>query len=34
VQSVWHSPTSVDPDSTPEKSATFLRDVLDGKALL
>jgi multiple sugar transport system substrate-binding protein len=34
VQSVWHSPTSVDPDSTPEKSAAFLRDVLDGKALL
>jgi multiple sugar transport system substrate-binding protein len=34
VQSVWHSPTQVDPDSTPEKSASFLRDVLDGKALL
>jgi multiple sugar transport system substrate-binding protein len=34
VQSVWHSPTSVDPDKTPEKSAKFLRDVLDGKALL
>ena len=34
VQSVWHSPNSVDPDSTPEESAQFLRDVLDGKALL
>ena len=34
VQSVWHSPTQVDPDETPEESAKFLRDVLDGKALL
>ncbi|WP_164519650.1 extracellular solute-binding protein [Nocardioides ferulae] len=34
LQSVWHAPTSVDPDSTPEESADFLRDVLDGKALL
>jgi trehalose/maltose transport system substrate-binding protein len=34
VQSVWHSPTSVDPDKTPEDSAKFLREVLDGKALL
>ncbi|MFB9313625.1 extracellular solute-binding protein [Nocardioides plantarum] len=34
VQSRWHSPTQVDPDSTPEKSAKFLRDVLSGKALL
>jgi len=34
VQSVWHSPTSVSPDSTPEDSAEFLREVLDGKALL
>jgi multiple sugar transport system substrate-binding protein len=34
VQSVWHSPTDVDPDSTPEKSASFLSDVLQGKALL
>ncbi len=33
VQSVWHSPTSVD-DKTPEESAKFLREVLDGKALL
>jgi multiple sugar transport system substrate-binding protein len=34
VQSEWHSPNSVDPDSTPEKSATFLKDVLSGEALL
>ena len=34
IQSKWHSPTSVDPDSTPAESAKFLRDVLDGKALL
>lgn len=34
VQSVWHSPTSVDPDSTPEESAEFLADVLAGRRLL
>lgn len=34
LQSVWHSPTGVDPDSTPQESAEFLRAVLDGKALL
>jgi multiple sugar transport system substrate-binding protein len=34
VQSVWHSPTSVSPDSTPEESADFLREVLSGEALL
>lgn len=34
VQSRWHSPTSVDPDTTPADSAQFLQDVLDGKALL
>jgi multiple sugar transport system substrate-binding protein len=34
IQSRWHSPTSVDPDSTPQESAQFLQDVLDGKALL
>ncbi len=33
VQSRWHSPASVGP-GTPEKSATFLQDVLSGKALL
>lgn len=34
VQSVWHSPTSVDPDSTPKESAQFLTDVLAGRRLL
>ncbi len=34
VQSVWHSPTSVNPDSTPRDSATYLTDVLAGKRLL
>ena len=34
VQERWHSPTSVDPDSTPEESAQYLQDVLEGKALL
>ncbi len=34
VQSVWHSPTSVDPDSTPKESADFLTDVLAGRSLL
>lgn len=34
VQSVWHSPTSVDPDSTPQESAQFLTDVLAGRRLL
>ncbi|NYG56737.1 extracellular solute-binding protein [Nocardioides perillae] len=34
VQSVWHPPTSVSPESTPEESAEFLRAVLDGEALL
>lgn len=34
VQSVWHSPTSVDPDTTPQESATFLTDVLAGRRLL
>jgi multiple sugar transport system substrate-binding protein len=34
LQSTWHAPTGVDPDSTPEESATFLADVLEGKALL
>lgn len=34
VQSVWHSPTSVDPDSTPRESAQFLSEVLAGKRLL
>jgi multiple sugar transport system substrate-binding protein len=34
IQSEWHSPTSVDPDSTPEESAAFLKDILQNKALL
>lgn len=34
IQSVWHSPNSVDPDTTPEESAKFLKEVLEGKALL
>ncbi len=33
IQSVWHSPTSVNPD-TPEKSAEFLSDVLAGRRIL
>lgn len=34
LQSVWHSPTSVDPESTPQESAEFLGDVLGGRRLL
>lgn len=34
VQSVWHSPTGVDPARTPEESADFLSAVLSGEALL
>jgi multiple sugar transport system substrate-binding protein len=34
VQSVWHSPTSVAPDSTPQESAEFLQAILNGEALL
>lgn len=34
VQSVWHSPESVDPESTPEESAEFLSDILAGRRLL
>ena len=33
LQSTWHAPTEVD-ESTPEESAKFLSDVLEGKALL
>jgi multiple sugar transport system substrate-binding protein len=33
IQSVWHSPTQVDED-TPAESARFIKQVLDGKALL
>jgi multiple sugar transport system substrate-binding protein len=34
IQAKWHSPTSVDPNSTPGDSATYLKDVLEGKRLL
>lgn len=34
IQARWHSPGSVDPDSTPKESADYLQDVLEGKALL
>jgi multiple sugar transport system substrate-binding protein len=34
VQSRWHSPDSVDPDSTPRESAEYLSEVLKGEALL
>ncbi|MDQ1104497.1 extracellular solute-binding protein [Nocardioides zeae] len=34
VQSTWHPPASVDPEKTPRESAEFIRDVLQGKALL
>jgi multiple sugar transport system substrate-binding protein len=33
IQSTWHSPTSVN-DRTPQHSATFIEQVLQGKALL
>jgi multiple sugar transport system substrate-binding protein len=33
IQSTWHSPNSVS-SSTPEKSAKFISDVLEGKKLL
>lgn len=34
VQSRWHSPRDVNPDSTPRRSAEFLQAVLRGEALL
>jgi multiple sugar transport system substrate-binding protein len=34
IQARWHSPDSVNPDSTPKDSADYLKDVLEGKALL
>lgn len=34
IQERWHSPTGVDPDSTPEESAEYLEAVLKGEALL
>jgi multiple sugar transport system substrate-binding protein len=34
IQARWHSPNSVDPDTTPKRSGEYLQDVLEGKALL
>ncbi|UMG91418.1 extracellular solute-binding protein [Nocardioides sp. TF02-7] len=34
VQQTWHSPNSVDPDSTPKESAEYVQEVLRGEALL
>ncbi|MQY04799.1 extracellular solute-binding protein [Actinomadura macrotermitis] len=34
VQSRWHPPASVDPNTTPGRSATFIRQVLRDEALL
>ena len=34
IQARWHSPNSVDPDTTPKRSADYLQAVLRGKALL
>ncbi|WP_433331873.1 extracellular solute-binding protein [Spirillospora sp. CA-294931] len=34
VQSRWHAPATVNPESTPRKSSEFVRQVLQGQALL
>ncbi len=34
IQATWHSPTEVDPRSTPAESEEYLQAVLEGKALL
>lgn len=34
IQARWHSPTAVDPSTTPQRSAEFLKAVLRGEALL
>jgi multiple sugar transport system substrate-binding protein len=34
IQARWHSPNSVDPETTPKRSADYLQAVLEGKALL
>ncbi|NKZ03585.1 extracellular solute-binding protein [Actinomadura latina] len=34
IQNRWHPPASVNPATTPRKSAEFIREVLRGKALL
>ncbi len=33
IQDRWHSPTSVDPSTTPKRSAEFVADILSGEAL-
>lgn len=34
LQSTWHPPSSVNPQTTPKESAEFLADVLEGRRLL
>jgi multiple sugar transport system substrate-binding protein len=34
IQARWHSPNSVDPNTTPKRSGDYLQAVLEGKALL
>src|SRR6185503_8326970 len=34
IQITWHPPSDVYPDTTPEESATFMADVLQGRRLL
>ena len=34
IQNRWHPPASVNPATTPRRSAEFVREVLQGKALL
>lgn len=34
IQSRWHPPSEVDPETTPERSQEYLQAVLEGKALL
>lgn len=34
VQSRWHSPTAVNPDTTPQESSAFLQDILAGRRIL
>ncbi|MCH1868125.1 extracellular solute-binding protein [Nocardioides sp. CFH 31398] len=34
IQQQWHSPDDVNPDTTPQQSADFVRSVLEGRSLL
>lgn len=34
IQNTWHPPTSVNPDTTPEDSAKYIKDALEGTSLL